>query len=296
MKYVITGGAGNISRPIVEKLLTSGAEVSVIGRNQEYLKPLIDKGAKPLIGSVTDVSFLTKAFAGADAVYSMVPPIWEVDDWKGYIGSIGENFAKAITANKVKYVVNLSSVGAHLPDGTGPLVGLYRVEQALNGIADLNVLHLRPAYFYNNLMANIGMVKHAGIIGSNFAIPSGKMPIVDPADIANVAIEELMLLNFTGSSVRYIASAEVGTDDIAKALGAAIGKPDLQWIKFADEQAVKGGIDAGLQEEISRNYAELGHAMDDGSVFSDYFANHQVKVSGVTLDDFAKKFAAAYNQ
>ena len=227
MKYVITGGAGNISKPITEKLLKAGHDITVIGRNAENLKVLTDQGAKAAIGSVDDVAFLKKAFAGADVVYTMVPPNYTVADLKAYIGQVGKNYADAIKANNIKYVVNLSSVGAHLADGCGPVSGLYLAEQALNELKDVNIKHLRPVYFFANLLGNAGMVKNMNIIGNNFGGPDFKMVLADTNDIADVAFEELTKLNFTGYSVRYIASDERGTDEIAKVLGGAIGKPEL---------------------------------------------------------------------
>ena len=189
MKYVITGGAGNISKPLALQLLKAGHEVTVIGRNTANLALLTNAGAKAAIGSVEDVAFLTASFTGADAIYTMVPPIHAVTDWKGYIGQIGENYAAAIKSAGVQYVVNLSSIGAHLPDGVGPVSGLYRVEKALNALTDVNIKHLRPPYFYNNLLANVGMIKGMGIIGANFSVAEGQFPIVAPVDIAAVAAE-----------------------------------------------------------------------------------------------------------
>ena len=65
MKYVITGGAGNISKPLALQLLTAGHAVTVIGRSEGNLKELTDAGAKAAIGSVEDLAFLTAAFFGA---------------------------------------------------------------------------------------------------------------------------------------------------------------------------------------------------------------------------------------
>lgn len=295
MKYVITGGAGNISKPLALQLLKAGHEVTVIGRSAANLKELTEAGAKAAIGSVEDPAFLTKSFAGADAVYTMVPPVHSANDWKGYIGQIGENYATAIKAAGVKYIVNLSSIGAHLPDGVGPVSGLYRVEKALNGLTDVNIKHLRPPYFYNNLLANIGMIKGMGIIGANFSVAEGRFPIVAPVDIAAVAAEELLSLSFKGHSVRYFASDEVSTDKIASVLGSAIGKPDLKWVAFTDEQALGGMIQAGLPEEIAKNYAEMNHSIQTGDMFADYFKNRPTSFEKVKLEDFAKTFAAIYN-
>lgn len=296
MKYVITGGAGHISRPLTLGLLKAGHNVTVIGRNETNLRELVNAGAKAAIGDVSDVAFLTSAFAGADAIYTMVPPVWAVEDWKAHIASIGKNYAEAIKNSGVKYVVNLSSVGAHVPDGVGPVSGLYRVEQILNALPNTNIKHLRPPYFYNNLLANIGMVQHAGIIGANFAVPDGKFPIVSPADIADVALEELLALNFAGHSVRYLASDEVSTDQIATALGNAIGKPDLNWVLFTDEQSLEGMLQAGLHPEIAKNYTEMGHALNAGIMTEDYY-KHQPSAKGkIKLADFAKVFGEEYRK
>ena len=144
MKYVITGGAGNISKPLTEKLLKAGHEVTVISRNAENIKSLTGLGAKAAIGSVNDVAFLKTTFTGADAVYTMVPPNYATNDMKTSIAEVGKNYAEALKTSKVKYVVNLSSVGAHLPDGVGPVSGLYKVEQALNELTNTNIKHLPP--------------------------------------------------------------------------------------------------------------------------------------------------------
>lgn len=295
MKYVITGGAGNISLPLGLSLLKAGHSVTVIGRNAENLKVLTDAGATASIGSVTDAEFLASTFTGADAVYTMVPPMHDPTNWKASIAAIGKNYVDAIKRSGVKYVVNLSSVGAHRPEGIGPVSGLYEVEQQFNTLTGVNIKHLRPPYFFTNLLANVGMVKHMGIIGANFALADGKFPIVAPADIAVVVAEELLSLNFTGHSVRYLASDEVSTDRIAAELGKAIGKPDLQWVLFSDEQALGGMLQAGLPEEIAKNYAEMNHSLHNGFMTEDYFAHRPKTFGNVKLADFAQTFANVYN-
>jgi uncharacterized protein YbjT (DUF2867 family) len=295
MKYVITGGAGNISRPLAEKLIAAGHEVTVVGRNPENLKPLTDQGARAAIGSVEDVAFLTQTFTGADAVYTMVPPTMTAPDWKAYIGQIGKNYADAIKAAGVKYVVNLSSIGAHMPEGAGPVSGLYRGEQALNELAGVNILHLRPGYFYTNLLASIPMVKGMNILGSNISKATDKIILTHPEDIADVAADELLNLRFTGHAVRYIASDERTGVDVAKALGAAVGKPDLPYVEFNDDDTLNGLKSAGLPEEVAKNYTEMGHALRTGAMVEDYHKNPPQQLGQTKLEAFAQQFAAAYN-
>lgn len=294
MKYVITGGAGNISKPLTEQLLKAGHQVTVIGRNADHLKDLTAAGAIAAIGSVEDTAFLTKTFTGANAVYTMVPPNYGAPDLKAHIIKIGKNYTEAIKASGVKYVVNLSSIGAHLPKGAGPVSALYYVEESLNSLKDVNVLHLRPGYYFFNLLGNIGMVKHANIIGANFGNGDDKIVMVNPVDIAPVAAEALLSLNFTGNSVKYIAGDERSGADIARVLGNAIGKPDLPWVKFSDEDAYNGMVQSGLPQEIALNYRDMGQVMNDGTMFEDYW-KHRPTLSKTKLEDFAKVFAAAYN-
>lgn len=294
MKYVISGAAGNISKPLAEKLLKAGHEVTVISRQEKNIQSLTSQGAHAAIGSLEDPDFLTRTFAGADAVYTMVPPHLGATDWKGFIGQIGKNFATAIKNSGVQYVVNLSSVGAHLPEGAGPVSGLYRAEQALNELADIKIKHLRPVYFYTNFLATIPMVRHMKMIGSNFGGPGFTMVLTHPDDIAEVAFEELNKLDFSGHSYRYIASDERPTSEIAAVFGNAIGQPELPWITFTDEQSLNGLLQAGLPEEIAKNYTEMGHALQSGIFMEDYLKNRPAQSGKTKLEDFALQFASVY--
>ena len=295
MKYVITGGAGQVSAPLTQKLLSAGHEVTVIGRNAENLKSLTEHGAKTAIGSVEDVAFLSETFKGADAVYTMVPPNFEAANWKEWIAQIGKNYAAAIKSSGVKYVVNLSSIGAHLPQGVGPVSGLHFVEKALNELYDVNVRHLRPGYFYTNFYGNIPMVKGMNLLGGNYGEADNKIILAHPNDIAVVAAEELLALNFNGHTVRYIASEEATLGLVSETLGAAVGKPQLPWVNFNDEQTLGALTQAGLPAEVASNYTEMGTAIRKGIMFEDYSVNRPAELGKIKLADFAKEFAVAYH-
>jgi uncharacterized protein YbjT (DUF2867 family) len=294
MKYVITGSLGHISKPVVSALVKAGHEVVVVTSNKDRVKDIESLGATAATGSIDDASFLKQVFTGADAVYTMVPPNFGTPDIKKHIENVGKNYVAAIKGSSVKYIVNLSSIGAHLPTGAGPISGLHHAENALNTLPGVNIKHLRPAYFYNNLLSNVGLIKSMGIMGSNFSVTGNKFPIVDTADIAAVVIEELLQLNFTGQSIRYIASDEVSTENIASAIGAAIGKPDLPWVAFTDEQAKDGMLQAGLPNNIADNYVEMGRTLNNGKIAEEYWKHQPPALGKTKLADFAKVFAAAY--
>lgn len=294
MNYVLTGAAGHITQPIAEKLLAAGHSVTIIGRDASKLNALTQLGAKAAVGSVEELTFLTTAFAGADAVYLMIPPNFAVTDWLGYQKQVADNFVKAIKANGIKKVVVLSSVGAHMRKGAGPVDGLAYLEQQLEAAGTDNKF-LRPSYFYYNLFGQIPLIKNMNIMGANMGSPDTKLVLTHTSDIAAAAAEELLNLSFTGSTVRYIASDERSTTEIADVLGKAIGKENLPWVSFSDEQMKGGLLQAGLAEVFAQGYTEMGMALRSGEMEADYWNNRPAKLGNVKLEDFANEFAAVYN-
>lgn len=289
--YVITGSIGHISKPIIEGLVKAGKTVRVITSSTERTTAIEKLGAQALVGSVTDTAFLTKAFTGADVVYTMIPPIWQTNNWRASQNEVGKSYADALVAASVKYVVNLSSIGAHVGNGVGPVDGLYDFEQRLNSIKGLHVKHLRPSFFYYNFFAQIGLIKQAGILGGNYG--SDKVFLVHTNDIAVAALEELLNLNFTANSVRYVYGDERTGKEIATVLGNAIGK-EINWVEFTDEQQKQGLLQAGLSETHAQSYTDMGKALREGIMQADARKQFVTK-SKITLTDFAKEFAIAFN-
>jgi uncharacterized protein YbjT (DUF2867 family) len=292
MKYVLTGSLGNITRPLAEKLIAAGHDVTIISSSEERSAGIIKLGAKPAIGNLEDSGFLTATFAGADAVYTMVPPKWDAADWKRYIAETGKNIADAVKNAGIKKVVNLSSVGAHMPTACGPVSGLHFVELAFNALPDTDVKHLRPAYFYLNMFSYIGLIKGAGILGNNYGGDT-VFPMTHPNDIAAVAAAELLSLDFKGKSILYTASDERNSKEIAKVLGTAIGKADLPYVEFKDEDVEKAMVQAGLSKEVASNYAEMGRAIRTGEMAAEY-KKQKPPFGPTSLEDFAKEFAEAF--
>jgi uncharacterized protein YbjT (DUF2867 family) len=289
--YIITGSLGNISKPVVEGLVKAGKNVSVITSKPEKVKEIARLGAKALVGSVNDHAFLRTAFAGADVVYTMIPPIWQTSDWRASQNEVAEAYVDAIKSNDIRYVVNLSSLGAHHKDGVGPVNALYDFEHALNAIPGLNVKHLRPSFFYYNLLPQVGLIKHAGIMGANYGGGDQKLALVHPRDIAEVVLQELLDLKFKGNSVRHIVSDERTGTEIATTIGKAIGR-DLPWVEFSDADQLKGLLDGGVPNSHAAAYVEMGAAFRSGKMQERL--SEEKTVGKTKLEDFAKEFSAAY--
>ena len=293
MKITITGSLGNISGPLAAALVKAGHQVTVVTSSENRKAEIEALGAKAAIGSVEDVEFLSGAFKGADVVYTMVPQQHDSDDYKGFIRRIAKNLADAVKVAGVKHVVNLSSIGAHLPSGTGPIAGMHDAEGILNELDGVVIKHLRPASFYYNYFANIGMIKQGGILGSNYPV-GARMVLVHPKDIADAAFEEI-ISPFAGNTIRYIASDEKTAAEVTAIIGQAIGKPELPWVEFTDEQSIGGMQQAGLSENVAQNLTEMGNAVKSGIIYEDY-DKHEPVFGKRKFEDFVnREFLEKYN-
>src|SRR6202158_4605120 len=189
--HVILGASGNTGSIIANSLLSEGRKGRVMGRGAGRLQRFVRKGAEAFTANVSDAAALTKAFSGARAAYLMLPPAKSREDQERDSDAI----AKAVKESGLLYAVHLSSYGAQVPEGTGPVAGLHSSEQKLNAIGGLNVLHLRAAYFMENNLAAIGMIHRMGLVG-NALLPDVKLPMVATRDVADYAAQRLLDLDF----------------------------------------------------------------------------------------------------
>ncbi len=294
MKYIITGSLGNISLPVTKNLVGAGQEVTVISSKTAKKEEIEALGAKAAIGSVTDGAFLSSVFKDANVAYLMVPNDFGATDYPQLQREIADQYVQALKGSSIKHVVLLSSIGADLRTGAGPIDGLGYLEEKLLGLEGLHTLFLRPSYFFSNLYSQVALLKHAGITGSNFGNTEEKMVLVDTRDIATEATKHLLDLSFTGNSVVYISSDERHPSEIAAVLGNAVGREGTPWVTFTDEQARKGMLEAGLSPGFAELYILMGQAIQSGRLLADYWRKRPEVLGKHKLEDFAKDFAVAY--
>lgn len=291
MKIIVSGSLGNIGKPLTANLVAAGHDVTVISSNADKKSAIENLGAKAAIGSVSDSGFLTETLKGADALFAMTPPNLGGQNVIANTTEAGRAFAKAISETNIKRVVMLSSIGADLPTGNGPIAGLYHIEKLYNEL-NTSITFLRAGYFYTNFYNDVPMIKGAGIMGGNFPADV-KIPLVHPKDIAQAVAEEIVKTS-EGKNIRYIISDVRTPDDAAKTLGTAISKSDLPWVEFTDEQSLEGMKQAGIPEEIAGLYTEMGTGLRNGKIAEDFLKSN-LSVDGKTkLEDFAKEFAAQF--
>ncbi|MGH9683261.1 MAG: NAD(P)H-binding protein [Candidatus Acidiferrales bacterium] len=261
---VITGATGNTGRRATEALLAKGEKVRVIGRDAAKLEPFVQKGAELFVGNVQDSAAMTKAFDGATAVYLVIPESHTAEDLRAYQESVTDSYAAAVANSKVPYAVTLSSLGAQHPEKTGPIVGQYSFEQKMNSLGWLNVLHLRPAQFMENLLMSIAPLRSMGMLpgGANGDDP---FPWIATKDIGAYAAGRLAARDFSGSSTQELfGPRDVSMKEIASIIGKAIGKPGLSYMKVPSMMLEPALVQIGMPKKTAALIVEMWKAGNDG--------------------------------
>jgi uncharacterized protein YbjT (DUF2867 family) len=262
--YVITGASGNTGSIVAQRLLDSGKQVRVIGRSADRLRSFAERGAEAVITELTDTPRLARAFRGAEAVYAMIPPGVAVPDVYAYDERVTTSLASALAEARVPYVVSLSSFGADKGSGTGPVLGLHHLEQALDGIAGLNTLHLRAGYFMENTLTQAEVIHATGSVCG--PLRAGlKLPMIATQDIGAAAAEALLRLEFKGHQRReLLGHRDISYAEVTSIIGAAIGKPGLEYMQLPNEQLRPALTKMGMSANFVDLLLEMSSALNTG--------------------------------
>ncbi len=260
---VVTGATGNTGKVVAESLLAAGEKVRVIGRSADKIQQFVTKGAESFVGNVLDANAMTRAFTGATAVYAMIPPDLKTPNLRAYDAAVGESIAAALEHSGVKHAVVLSSVGAQLAEGAGPVSGLHHFEQRLNRVPGLNVLHLRPGYFMENFFMTVHVYKTMGFF-SSLVRGDVPCPMIATRDIGVRAAAELRSLSFTGHQTQeLLGPRDLTMDEATRIFGAAIGKPGLAYMQAPGMMAKPALLQAGLSADMADNFIEMSKAVSE---------------------------------
>lgn len=293
--FAITGATGNTGGVVAEKLLASGEKVRVIGRDTGRLARFVQKGADAFAADITDSAALARAFEGATAVYALIPPNISSNDVRGYQERIGDALASALRQASVQRAVTLSSVGADKSEKVGPVVGLHNLEQKLNAIEGLNVIHLRAGYFMENVLPQVDVIRNFGILGGPVRADL-PLPMIATRDIGTVAAE-LLKSGFTGKQSReLLGQRDVSYKEMASIIGRAIGKPELGYVQLPAQQLKPALTQMGMSSNMADLLLEMAEALNSG-----YMKALEPRSAGNTTptsieafvnEDFAPRFRA----
>lgn len=282
MRIVVTTPTGNIGSRVVQNLLESDAEITLLARDAARLPDAVRARATVREGSLEDAEFVLGATAGADALFLLIPPHFTTDDWAGFQRGIARAAADAVRANGIGRVVFLSSVGAHRPD-MHAVSRLGEAEQMLRE-ATPNVVALRAGFFVENLLSAVPTLAEQGAIYMSLR-PDTRMPVVATRDIGDVAARWLLDAGWSGHQVIGVhGPADLTLDEAATAIGAALGR-EVRYVGVSQEDARQGLLSAGASEHVADEYSRLFTALDQNA------ADHEPRTADTTTPTTVEAWA-----
>jgi len=294
-KIVVLGATGTVGSKVSEILLSEGHQVTLIARHTEKLERYRSMGAEIIAGDITDVNTLANAFKNADSAFVLLPDNVKAVNTRAYQRQATGAIIGAIEKSGIKYIVNMSSIGSHMHEGNGIMGGTGEQEVRLNQLDGVNVLHIRSAYFMENFLRTIGVVKKMGINGTA-ADGDHSIPMVATKDVAGIIAKRLAGLDFNGKTVQAVMGPQNYTlREVTGIIGKAIGNPDLSYVQFPVEQAKQAFLSNGFSENFVDNLIEMGTAIKTG--FMNYQKRDGSTITPTTAEEFVEEvYLPAYNK
>lgn len=261
--FVVAGVTGNTGSVVAQTLLDRKQPVRVIVRAADKGAAWKAKGAEVAVASLDDAQALARAFEGARGAYLLVPPNYAATSYLDDRKKVTDALVKAVRASRLGHVVFLSSIGAHLPDGTGPIRVVRYGEQQLGAVAK-NLTILRPPSFLDNWAPVLGAAKAQGVLPS-FITPDRKIPMISTRDIGCIAAEQLIAGGKGRTVLELSGPADYSPNDIASALGTILKRTVT--VQHAPLSAVVPTFKSfGFSDDAARLFEEMYACIERGAL------------------------------
>jgi NAD(P)H dehydrogenase (quinone) len=221
--YAITGITGQVGGVVATALLNQGKQVRAVMRDRTKTGPWGQKGCEIALADMSDATALTAAFADVEAVFIVIPPLFDPAPGFPEVRAVIAALKTAISAARPPKIVCLSTVGAQASQPS-LLSQLGLVEQEF-GALDVPITFLRAAWFMENALWDVATARETGVIRS-FLQPLDKpVPMVAVRDIGLLAAE---LLQETWQGRRVVeleGPRPVTPNEIAACFAEILGRP-----------------------------------------------------------------------
>jgi len=283
--FTVFGASGNTGAVVANELLTRGVKVRVVARDEAKVKALVARGAEFFKGDVLDGALVEQALMGAEGAYLLLPPDVTSNDLVTRNQQIAKNYAAALSKTGVKHVAFLSSVGAHLPSGTGPITTAHNAEKILGAVTSTKFTFVRAAYFMENILGYAGAMKGDGVLpvfGGGEGYP---FPMVATRDIGHVAAEALLSPPSTTEIVNLSGPTNQSFTDAAK-YASAILKREVKATPLPIEAMVPALTGFGMSANAANLFREMTEAFGKGIVSWD--GNGRTVRGKISLEEVLK--------
>lgn len=295
MRFAITSPTGKIGGKLVRELLNKGGhELVLLCRDSKKVADAVSRGARVVEGRLEDADYFARATDKVDALFLVLPidsrAKTAFDDCK----RITDSATAAIRKNKINRVVFVSSIGAHLDKGTGPIRVLREAEQKLREAAP-NLTVLRPTFYMDQLMGWMDSIAKDGAFYQPVSA-TRMIPMVAASDVARFALDVLTDASWTGHRTLPLhGPQEYSYTQVADTLSRTLGSK----VRYVEEPPAKVGErlrGRGWSDPAVTRNLEMLETLDKGGL-TDEFPRSKWNVRRTTLEEFAKnEFRPAFDR
>ena len=290
MRIAITTPTGNTARRLTNTLLEQGGhDLVLLARDPSKLADEEALGATVLRGDLADAAFVAEATKGSDAIFFVCPSNFTVDDYRGYCNELAKAGAAAVQANGIAHTVFLSSLGGHLPEGTGPVTGLHDGENIFS-LATQGLTILRPSFFMENYLSHLDALRGANSVF--MPLPGETVfPMIATADIADRAAE--VITQPAPASPQIIAlhgQRDLSLNEAAQIMGKATGR-EIQHVQVEPAQARESLIGMGMSEGVADTMLEMYAGFREGRI-TDVVERSAETTTSTTFETFVDSVIA----
>ncbi|NDW03770.1 NmrA family NAD(P)-binding protein [Jiella pacifica] len=223
MRIAVVGATGRIGAKLTRTLIGSGHQVKAMSRGGPALDALVEQGAEPFLGSFDiGTGNLDAFFADVEAAFLMVKTDWCNID--GHYPMVAQRFVDALRGSPVQLAVSLTAMGSEVAGKTGHFEVFHHLDQKLNELDGIDLVHLRAAWFMENTFAWITPVARFGRLPW-FQGADLKMPWVATDDIATLAAKELLNPSGEHRVIREVGSQDLSMREVTAIISRELGKP-----------------------------------------------------------------------
>jgi uncharacterized protein YbjT (DUF2867 family) len=261
--FVIAGVTGHVGSVAAEKLIAEKQKIKVIVRDATKSAQWSQKGAEVAVGALDDPQFLAGALRGSSGFFTLLPPNYQSDDFYATQRRTADSIARAVKESAVPHVVILSSVGADLADGTGPIKGLHYLEGVLRATGT-NLSTIRAGSFQENVALSLGPAKTQGIYPNFTPSADYAFPMIATKDIGALVARTLMFPPAKSEVVDLLGPA-YSTRQVAEKLGEALGKT-LRVVDIPPAGWVQALTQSGMPHSLAEIFAEMYAGFASGAI------------------------------
>jgi len=280
---LITGSTGNVGSEVVKQLAHAGHKVRALVRDPKEATGRLPTTVDVVVGDLDNVDSLVNAMKGTDKLYMLAPLTPSLQRQEASI-------VEAAKRAKLQHIVKHSVLGAQWEAIT--LGKWHRAGEKLVEASGIQWTHLRPSGFFSNTLAWAGMIKNGGTV--YYPTGEGKLGVVDPRDVAAVAVKCLTEPGHASKTYDITGPAALSTREQVDIIGRAIGK-QLKYVDVPDQAARESMLGMGMPAAIADMMIEFTGAIKAGQCAT--VTDTVQKLTGKTprtFEAWAQEHAAAF--